>query len=885
MQKYNVDKDAFSALIISLGYTHKSTNADGEELWNAPGDKPGDVSLTIKQSGGDYNVHVFTGKAAPLEQGADYSFSDARKKLEGINNKELTRRLVNEGYGDKPKSKQQPSSFRSQYQFPKTLELSEDSLLLPNGEELKQDPLISDAYHGQLTGDLRENIAFVYRDSDGKPASLIYRIKNKNGGKSILQYAFNANSGTFTAGGVDNKNRRLFLEESARELSTVIFCEGEKCAYDLQRFLLEQGITGAGVTTAGGSNNIKADVIGAALGGKTVYILPDADKPGYACAKNVRQALLDTGATVHVLKWNAGTSAGYDISNLLDEQGEKFADGTSDLDSFIRSLETLGVGSWTDGAFLSDYEKEEAGAGDSEELPITQTLAELAASDIKRPPFVIPDLIYQGDSVIVGAQRGVGKTWVALELALSVATCKPFLWRFPKSDNPQTVLIVNAEMPKWNIKERFEILTHGNKTAIDNILFLHWDEMLSQYNENINLAVPVWQTRIEKLIEQYGVNVLIIDPLTLIYSPKDVSSSNLQEYATEFNNLLLMTRAHDCTLITTLHMGKEPGKIRGTSALEDMATLGISLIDTDDEKGKSRANFKFQLSKNRNGITCPAFTASLDNGYWTCQDSEQIKEAEREEHDKQKEFALEKFREGLTPAQIKTTEAGNVPEKGLPKLYFDYMPAYLAEQYRNGEPLEILLDKYEKPLVREAILKMYPHNYGAACVILFDAGDDRKSILQAYRKIKPGATEPPELIEAEAERTAQKNEERKTEYFKQLDDGLRIDELRKKFQMPIKLHNAYYAEWSADKARVLLQAGVDIRDVLQARLPDNRNKFDVEAVATSFICMGNDKQAALEELSAVEGIDRGTFQKVVKAFGLSFTSKPVGRPRKEKGVP
>ena len=895
LQRYNVDKDAFSAFLERRGYTLKSTGADGNDIWHAPGDKPGDTSLTIKRSGADYNVHVFTGKAYPLEQG-DYSFSDARMKFEGIDAAELTRRLSNEGYSDEGQGqrkrkdnhslsfavKQTQTSAKRKYQFPSSLTLDEDALLLPNGEELKQDPLIRDVYHGQLTGNMRENIAFVYRDSVGKPACLVYRIKNKDGEKSIRQYAFNAESGTFTVGSVDNKNRRLFLEESARELSTIIFCEGEKCAYDLQRFLLVQGIDNVGVTTAGGSNNINPDVIGAAMGGKRVFILPDADPPGYACAEKVRRALLGTGSAVQVWKWSDDTAAGYDVSDVLAEQGDKLAAGSRDLGSFLRSLEGLGAGNWTDGTFLSDSEKEETD-DDSNDLPKIQTLAELQTSDIEKPSFIIPGLIYQGDSVIVGAQRGVGKTWLALELALSVATCKPFMERFDKSDNPQTVLIVNAEMPRWNIKERFDTLMRDRQTNIDNILFLHWDEMLKQYNENINLAFPVWQTRIETLIERYGVRVLIIDPLGLIYSPKDVSNPNAAEYATEFNRLLLMTRAHDCTLITMLHMGKEQGKIRGTSALEDMATLEISLIDTDEEKGKSRANFRFEISKNRNGISCPSFTASLYNGVWDCQDSDDIREAAREEQSKKESYALERFRDGKTPGELNSTEyAGLVPERGLQKLYDEFMPSFLSEQYNGAEPLENLLDKYEKPLVRKTIINMYPHNYGIACALLYEAGDDKKSILQAYRAIKRGAPEPPELTKAEAERTAQKNEERKAEYFKHLDEGLRIDELRKIFPMPEKLHPAYFAEWSGDRARGLIQRDVNIRDILQARLSDNRNKFDPVAVATAYIEMKNDKQAALEELSAVDEIDKGALKKVAQSFGLSLPSKPVGRPRKEK---
>lgn len=901
LQRYNVDKDAFSAFLKRLGYTLKSTGADGNELWNAPDDTPGDTSLTIKQAGKDYNVHVWSAKAAPLEQGADYSFSDARMKLEGIDAAELTRRLVNEGYSDdKPKGKQ-TSSFavrqaqtsakpKPKYQFPSSLKLDEDSLLLPNGGELKQDPLVLDVYRGQLTGNVVENFAFIYRDSDGKPASLAYRIKYKgNDNKDIRLYSFSTESGTFTSGGVDKKNRRLLFEESARELSTIIYCEGEKKTFDLQRFLLVQGIDNVGATTAGGSNDVNADVIREALGGKNVYIIPDADPPGCKCAEEVRRALLGTGSPpVPVWKWNDDKSEGYDIANLLEEQGDKLAAGSSDLDSFLRSLEGLGAGSWTDGAFLSDYEKEEAGAGvdDEDDEDVEETLAELYEDNPQMPPFLIPDLIRENDTVALTAQGGVGKSWFSISLAYAVATGTKFFDRFDALGVEKNVYFVNPEMTRASIEERFKTFT---KERLKNIHFLHWDKVRKKMKRHpkINLADEFWLNFIERKIQKFKIDLLVIDSFLQCYTPEGVSS-NAAEFANRFNDLILMCRDNNCTMLAVVHDGKDPQKEgRGTSAILDMPELSLK-ISKPDKRFSDGKEAEFNLSfglKNRNGVPEVPFYARRDrkSNRWVTKSADDIREAAREEQSKQENYALELFRDGKTPGELNSTEyAGLVPEKGLNDLYNDYMPTYLAKQIDNGEPLKNLLDRFPKPLVRRVILNNYPHNYGTACALLYEAGDDKKSILQAYRAIRPGAPEPPELTKAEAERTAQKNEERKAEYFKQLDEGLRADELRKLFPMAPKLHTAYYAEWSADRAREQIQGGVDIRDIVQARLSDNRNKFDLVAVATTYIGMKDDKQAALVELSTVEGIDKKTLGKVAQSFSLSVPSKPVGRPRKEK---
>lgn len=398
LQRYNVDKAAFSAFLEHLGYTLKSTGADGNELWNAPDDTPGDTSLTIKQVGADYNVHVFTGKAYPLEQGADYSFSDARMKFEGIDAAELTRRLVNEGYSDdKPKGKQ-TSSFavrqaqtsakpkpeqKKDYQFPYKTRLDEDSLyieyikpdlpgVVKQGERLIQDDRMPNVYIGKLTGTdtegnaLIEHFAFRYDTADGSPASLTYRVKSQGKDKDFRQYSFNSDSGTFTFGKV--KNKRLFNEQSVQDAHSVFYVEGEKCAYHLYRFFLEHGINGVGVVTSGSSDEFNAGIIREVLGGKSVFVFPDNDAPGFEHAAKVKRALQPTGSAVQVWKWSDDTKEKDDISDFLAKYSERLQ--VDDLTSFSQSIETLDAGSWTDGAFLSDYEKEEAGAGADDEFTL-----------------------------------------------------------------------------------------------------------------------------------------------------------------------------------------------------------------------------------------------------------------------------------------------------------------------------------------------------------------------------------------------------------------------------------------------------------------------------------------------------------------------------------
>ena len=79
----------------------------------------------------------------------------------------------------------------------------------------------------------------------------------------------------------------------------------------------------------------------------------------------------------------------------------------------------------------------------------------LADPTIVKPPELVAGLLHQGTKCVLASASKAGKTWLLLDLALSVATGTPFL-RWPTTKGK--VLFINFELQKAFIKERLDIM-------------------------------------------------------------------------------------------------------------------------------------------------------------------------------------------------------------------------------------------------------------------------------------------------------------------------------------------------------------------------------------------------------------------------------------------
>jgi hypothetical protein len=167
--------------------------------------------------------------------------------------------------------------------------------------------------------------------------------------------------------------------------------------------------------------------------------------------------------------------------------------------------------------------------------------------------------IEQGVGVI-GAHPKQGKTWLGLELAISVASGKPFLGRF-EVNKPGPVLIYLAEDASHAVRERLDSLCEARHIDLESLDLLIIDV------PNLMLDRLSQQARLDATLAKYRPRLLLLDPLVRLHS-KDENSA--QEVTPLLGSLRILQRRHQTAIALVHHTRKQvnagqPGQsLRGT---------------------------------------------------------------------------------------------------------------------------------------------------------------------------------------------------------------------------------------------------------------------------------------------------------------------------------
>jgi hypothetical protein len=117
---------------------------------------------------------------------------------------------------------------------------------------------------------------------------------------------------------------------------------------------------------------------------------------------------------------------------------------------------------------------------------------------------------HQAVGVIGGSPKN-GKTWLALEMAVSVASGTPCLDTFPVF-SPGPVLLYAAEDSYGELRTRLETLAHLHKVDFDR-LAIHVITV-----DSLRLDLPAHQDRLESTVCLHKPVLLILDPLVRVHA-------------------------------------------------------------------------------------------------------------------------------------------------------------------------------------------------------------------------------------------------------------------------------------------------------------------------------------------------------------------------------
>jgi KaiC/GvpD/RAD55 family RecA-like ATPase len=238
----------------------------------------------------------------------------------------------------------------------------------------------------------------------------------------------------------------------------------------------------------------------------------------------------------------------------------------------------------------------------------TVTLHELQSMAIPERDMLLSPIIPAKGLVMAFARRGIGKTFLGLNIAYAVASGGKFLrWHAPQA---KPVLYVDGEMPARALQERVNMLTQNSDNHLptsDYFRFLALD--MQPLGIGLNLSRPEDQQTVEAAMRD--AEFIVFDNLSTLVSG---GRENDAESWDSMQVWLLRLRRMGKAVLLIHHAGRGENA-RGTSKRENVLDTVISLKRPENYVPTEGARFEVHLTKVRGvfGDGALPFEAKLES--------------------------------------------------------------------------------------------------------------------------------------------------------------------------------------------------------------------------------------------------------------------------------
>ena len=220
----------------------------------------------------------------------------------------------------------------------------------------------------------------------------------------------------------------------------------------------------------------------------------------------------------------------------------------------------------------------------------------------------------KSDLILLGARPGMGKTAIALNMAMSAAK---------KSD--KTVVIFQLEMSRTQLATRLlsaEGFIDSKKLRLGNLNDEDWQNManatqsLNRLNilidENSGITVPEMKAKCRRLGDQLG--LIVIDYLQLMHTPKH-TDNRVQEVAEISRSLKIMAKELNVPVLCYCQLSRGPegrqdkrpmlSDLRESGSIEQDADIVLFIYRDDyyNNEGENKNAAELIVAKNRHGET------------------------------------------------------------------------------------------------------------------------------------------------------------------------------------------------------------------------------------------------------------------------------------------
>jgi hypothetical protein len=220
----------------------------------------------------------------------------------------------------------------------------------------------------------------------------------------------------------------------------------------------------------------------------------------------------------------------------------------------------------------------EAGHGEAEcaELPVVRA-AELALV-VEEERWLIRDFWARGAVGLLGGPPKVGKSWLGLDMAVSVASNTACLGHFPvEHRGPALVYLAEDALPL--VRERLAGLCAHRGIALGSLDVHVITSPRLRLDDASDLASLV------TCVERLEPHLLLLDPLVRLHTGDENSSSDISALLGDLREL---SRAHDLAIVVVHHMSKHRGRdlgqaLRGSGDLYAWGDENAFLVRTRGE--------------------------------------------------------------------------------------------------------------------------------------------------------------------------------------------------------------------------------------------------------------------------------------------------------------
>lgn len=203
------------------------------------------------------------------------------------------------------------------------------------------------------------------------------------------------------------------------------------------------------------------------------------------------------------------------------------------------------------------------------------------------PPSVgwlVQDIWPQGARGWIAGEAKLGKSWLALELAVSVATGEPFLGKFPVRQ-PGPVFYLTEESNLRNLYNRLRMILLAKEIEPEQLR----DKLRLLVRKRVKLTDPRWRTRIITAIDKHKPVVLFIDPLRRYHDGGENDSADLVavlDAAAEFQDHgPAVPIVHHMRKTSEANAGARAGQqMRGSSDLHAWGDAAMYCTGTAEDK-------------------------------------------------------------------------------------------------------------------------------------------------------------------------------------------------------------------------------------------------------------------------------------------------------------